>query len=156
MHFQTNHWFFPNQTISNCYINFNRNRIPFCLHPNSYKRATRFWTWCGSCIFTFGNPLHYMQPHLGPDSISRSGFNNVSNSVVEIRQSQDHLISTLKSVTIYHSGCGVSVVVADGLEPICSISGHHNATNFCTCHDSTAVVPWVKSCSDFARICGHN
>ena len=78
------------------------------------------------------------------------------NPVAEIRQSRDHLISSMKSVTIYHSGCGVSEVVADGLEPVCSISGHHNATNFCTCHDSTAVVPCAKSCSDFARICGHN
>ena len=29
-----------------------------------------------------------------------------------------------------------------------SITGHQIATNFCTCHDSTAVVPCTKFCSD--------
>ena len=29
-----------------------------------------------------------------------------------------------------------------------SIAGHQIATNFCTCHDSTAVVPCAKFCSD--------
>ena len=29
-----------------------------------------------------------------------------------------------------------------------SIAGHQIATNFCTCHDSTAVVPCTKWCSD--------
>ena len=33
--------------------------------------------------------------------------------------------------------------------PICnSVAGHQIATNFCTCHDSTAVVPCTKFCSD--------
>ena len=30
-----------------------------------------------------------------------------------------------------------------------SIAGHQIATNFCTCHDSTAVVPCTKFCSDY-------
>ena len=29
-----------------------------------------------------------------------------------------------------------------------SVAGHQIATNFCTCHDSTAVVPCTKFCSD--------
>ena len=29
-----------------------------------------------------------------------------------------------------------------------SVAGHKIATNFCTCHDSTAVVPCTKLCSD--------
>ena len=29
-----------------------------------------------------------------------------------------------------------------------SVAGHQIATNFCTCHDSTAVVPCTKLCSD--------
>ena len=29
-----------------------------------------------------------------------------------------------------------------------SVAGHQIATNFCTCHDSTAVVPCAKFCSD--------
>ena len=29
-----------------------------------------------------------------------------------------------------------------------SVTGHQIATNFCTCHDSTAVVPCTKFCSD--------
>ena len=29
-----------------------------------------------------------------------------------------------------------------------SVAGHQIATNFCTCHDSTAVVPCTKVCSD--------
>ena len=33
--------------------------------------------------------------------------------------------------------------------PCCnSVRGHQIATNFCTCHDSTAVVPCTKFCSD--------
>ena len=33
--------------------------------------------------------------------------------------------------------------------PCCnSVAGHQIATNFCTCHDSTAVVPCTKFCSD--------
>ena len=38
--------------------------------------------------------------------------------------------------------------------PCCdSVAGHQIATNFCTCHDSTAVVPCTKFCSDhFIRI----
>ena len=33
--------------------------------------------------------------------------------------------------------------------PCCnSVTGHQIATNFCTCHDSTAVVPCTKFCSD--------
>ena len=35
------------------------------------------------------------------------------------------------------------------LKPSCnSVAGHQIATNFCTCHDSTAVVPCTKFCSD--------
>ena len=29
-----------------------------------------------------------------------------------------------------------------------AVAGHQIATNFCTCHDSTAVVPCAKFCSD--------
>ena len=29
-----------------------------------------------------------------------------------------------------------------------SVAGHHIATNFCTCHDSTTVVPCTKFCND--------
>ena len=33
--------------------------------------------------------------------------------------------------------------------PCCNaVTGHQIATNFCTCHDSTAVVPCTKFCSD--------
>ena len=40
------------------------------------------------------------------------------------------------------------------MSPCCnSIAGYQMAANFCTCHDSTAVVPWTKFCSDhFGRI----
>ena len=35
------------------------------------------------------------------------------------------------------------------ISPCCnSVTGHQIATNFCTCHDSTAVVPCTKFCSD--------
>ena len=33
-----------------------------------------------------------------------------------------------------------------------SITGHQIATNFCTCHNSTAVVTWAKFCDNFVRI----
>ena len=35
------------------------------------------------------------------------------------------------------------------ISPCCySVAGHTIATNFCTCHDSTAAVPCTKFCSD--------
>ena len=40
------------------------------------------------------------------------------------------------------------------ISPSCnSVAGHTIETNFCTCHDSTAVVPCTKFCSDrYVRI----